>query len=252
MKIFFFAFLCIVLSVVYSPRKDPKIEEVYSLPFVGASEMEIVKKSKDKNENVYIDMVIGDVFNTTELFKELSNVEYEAVFKSLKGSLDETAVNIVPVNEHYIVLEITNLPKNYGVMKLELFPKVKDNLIPVDLPEQMDFYVHENKIDQTYSSNYNQNYVQYQITLLDKKVVEEETIIKESEANIELNKKLIKKLEVQKESEKDAEEKENLDLEIETYLNQSNDFRNNIEKATNRIAALQEKKEELKKQNGIV
>lgn len=255
---FISSFIFIFLTPIFSGGSYSYVESIENeyITLGNSTRISIVKKEfNPKNEIMRLDFSLEGTTSSSNL----SDITFDVISRNIKDK-ETHEVELIRVNDRYIVVIVKNVPKKYGVLSTTMTPKY----VRPELNENnnfdgknVKFYVNQsNKIinedlkleNETY---YKKEYISFQQLEIEKE-------IEGKEKGIENNQLLISDLnEVIKEMESDIEyqtEEEQFATKNEINMKETtiNQYRRDIDLLKREIKELEEKSELLeKKKNDI-
>mgnify|MGYP002510627021 FL=1 len=237
----------ILASPIYTHQKVDIPDEVSKNAFLNTKELTMVSKEKGANQQLVFEFAIDD--EDQSLLKELANLNYRVEVKTAKGDYQAIKAKVIKVSDDYFAVKLSHVPEEYIAMRLTIIPEKIDPKVDMQEPQDLIFYVHEDKIkDHVKDEDYEQHAINYKVKGYKKEQKAAQKQIESFQATIDLNEELVKKLKDQLPYQV-ADDQENTENKINGYQQEIETSKTQMKDQEEIIQKLQEKIDRMTKEN---
>lgn len=221
---FLFLFLAIFSTKYFLAPQKINITKQTDTSVVGdASMYRVSSKYNPRTKLLVSEFYVGNKSDVNDVSadKDLSNIKYE-MREAVQTGTNAGKSKLVKVNDHFFVIETTNLPKGYAMFKYMIHPVLIDKNVETegyDDQTLIQYYVRESKVKNDLSLRpkdkfeYTKNYTDILVKAYNKKIKRAQKQIAKSEASIKSDRQQIAKMRAKKEIASNSQ-KEDLDSQI--------------------------------------
>lgn len=237
----------ILASPIYTHQKVDIPDEVSKNAFLNTKELTMVSKEKGANQQLVFEFAIDD--EDQSLLKELANLNYRVEVKTAKGDYQAIKAKVIKVSDDYFAVKLSHVPEEYIAMRLTIIPEKIDPKVDMQEPQDLIFYVHEDKIkDHVKDEDYEQHAINYKVKGYKKEQKAAQKQIESFQATIDLNEELVEKLKDQLPYQV-ADDQENTENKINGYQQEIETSKTQMKDQEEIIQKLQEKIDRMTKEN---